>query len=55
MWAALSLAPDDGATVPELMTATGMSRPWIYLRLRELAERGQVDPGQPGTMARGEW
>lgn len=42
LWAALSLAPDDGTTVPELMTATGMSRPWIYLRLRELAERGQV-------------
>ncbi len=42
LWAALSLAPDDGTTVPELMTATSMSRPWIYLRLRELAERGQV-------------
>ena len=27
LWAALSLAPDDGTTVPELMTATGMSRP----------------------------
>ena len=25
LWAALSLAPDDGATVPELMTATGMT------------------------------
>ncbi len=42
LWAALSLAPDDGTTVPELMQATGMSRPWIYLRLRELAELGQV-------------
>lgn len=42
LWAALSLAPDDGITVPDLMDATGMSRPWIYLRLRELAERGQV-------------
>ena len=50
LWAALSLAPDDGATVPELMTATGMSRPWIYLRLRELAERGQVS-----QVSRGRW
>ena len=50
LWAALSLAPDDGATVPELMTATGMSRPWIYLRLRELAERGEVI-----QVSRGRW
>ena len=42
LWAALSLAPDEGTTVPELMTATGMSRPWIYQRLRGLAERGQI-------------
>ena len=42
LWAALSLAPDDGITVPELMEATGMSRPWVYLRLRELADLGQV-------------
>ena len=32
------------------MTATGMSRPWIYLRLRELAERGQVI-----QVSRGRW
>ena len=50
MWAALSLAPAEGTTVPELMTATGMSRPWIYLRLRELAERGQVI-----QVSRGRW
>jgi len=42
LWAALSLAPDEGTTAPELMTATGMSRPWIYQRLRRLAEQGQV-------------
>jgi S-DNA-T family DNA segregation ATPase FtsK/SpoIIIE len=36
--------------VPELMTATGMSRPWIYLRLRELTERGQVI-----QVSRGRW
>jgi FtsK/SpoIIIE family len=50
LWAALSLAPDDGSTVPDLMDVTGMSRPWIYLRLRELAERGQVI-----QVSRGRW
>jgi hypothetical protein len=42
LWAALSLAPEEGISVPDLMNATRMSRPWIYQRLRELAERGQV-------------
>jgi biotin operon repressor len=49
LWAVLSLADDDGVTVPDLMEATGMSRPWIYLRLRELAEHGlaiQVSRGR---------
>ena len=50
LWAALSLAPDDGVTAPELMEATGMSRPWIYQRLRELAERGHVI-----QVSRGRW
>jgi S-DNA-T family DNA segregation ATPase FtsK/SpoIIIE len=50
LWAALSLALDDGVTVPDLMTATGMSRPWIYQRLRELAERGHVI-----QVSRGRW
>jgi FtsK/SpoIIIE family len=30
LWAALSLAPDEGVSVPELMNATRMSRPWVY-------------------------
>ncbi len=30
LWLALMLAKQDGTTVPDLMTATGMSRPWIY-------------------------
>jgi S-DNA-T family DNA segregation ATPase FtsK/SpoIIIE len=50
LWAALSLAPDEGTTVPDLMDATGMSRPWIYLRLRELAEQGHVI-----QVSRGRW
>ena len=30
LWAALSLAPDEGTTVTELMATTGMGRPWVY-------------------------
>lgn len=46
--AALSHAPEQGISVPELMSATGMSRRWVYYRLRELAEAGhaaQTDQG----------
>ena len=42
LWAALSLAPEAGTTVAELMAATGMGRTWIYERLRRLAGRSQV-------------
>jgi hypothetical protein len=50
LWAALSIASDDGTTVPDLMEATGMSRPWVYQRLRDLTERGQVR-----QVERGRW
>jgi S-DNA-T family DNA segregation ATPase FtsK/SpoIIIE len=50
LWAALVTAPPEGAAVPDLMTATGMSRPWIYLRLRDLAEQGHVI-----QVSRGRW
>jgi S-DNA-T family DNA segregation ATPase FtsK/SpoIIIE len=50
LWTALVLAPMDGTTVPDLMNATGMSRPWIYLRLRDLAEQGHVI-----QVSRGRW
>jgi FtsK/SpoIIIE family len=50
LWAALEVAPPEGATVPDLMTATGMSRPWIYLRLRDLANQGHVI-----QVSRGRW
>ena len=46
-----SLAPHEGTTVPDLMTATGMSRPWIYLRLRDLADARPRDPSQPRSLA----
>ena len=42
LWAALPSAPDEGISVPELVSATGMSRRWVYYRLRELAAAGQV-------------
>jgi S-DNA-T family DNA segregation ATPase FtsK/SpoIIIE len=50
LWAALSLAPDEGMTVPDLIRYARMSRPWIYLRLRELLTRGQVV-----QVSRGRW
>ena len=50
LWAALSLAPAEGVTVPELMDETGMSRPWVYQRLQDLARTGQVI-----QVSRGRW
>jgi S-DNA-T family DNA segregation ATPase FtsK/SpoIIIE len=50
LWAALSLAPAEGVTVPELVDQTGMSRPWIYQRLRDL-----VRSGQAAQVTRGRW
>jgi biotin operon repressor len=46
----LTAAPDEGVPVPHLMQATGMSRPWIYQRLRELADAGHVI-----QVSRGRW
>lgn len=37
LWAELALAPDEGVSVADLITATGMSRRWVYYRLREHA------------------
>jgi S-DNA-T family DNA segregation ATPase FtsK/SpoIIIE len=48
--AALSLAPDAGLSVPELVTITRMSRRWVYYRLNELAADGKVT-----QTARGQW
>jgi S-DNA-T family DNA segregation ATPase FtsK/SpoIIIE len=50
LWAALSMAPAEGITVPELIEQTGMSRPWIYQRLRDL-----VCDGQAAQVTRGRW
>jgi S-DNA-T family DNA segregation ATPase FtsK/SpoIIIE len=50
LWAVLSGAPEEGIPVPHLMQATGLSRPWVYLRLRELADEGRVV-----QVSRGRW
>jgi hypothetical protein len=50
LWAALSAASDEGMSVPDLVGQTGMSRRWIYYRLRQLAADGMVT-----QTARGLW
>jgi hypothetical protein len=50
LWLALTLAPEQGVTVPELMSQTGMSRPWVYQRLQDLSHSGQVI-----QVSRGRW
>jgi S-DNA-T family DNA segregation ATPase FtsK/SpoIIIE len=42
LWAALSTAPPQGIPVSELITITGMSRRWVFWRLKQLAERGEA-------------
>jgi len=42
LWAALSTAPLEGIPVSELISITGMSRRWVFWRLKQLAERGEV-------------
>ncbi|GII01776.1 cell division protein FtsK [Planobispora takensis] len=48
--AALHDAPDEGVSVPQLMEATGMSRPWVYWRLNQLDTQGKVR-----QVSRGRW
>jgi hypothetical protein len=35
--------------VAELITVTGMSRRWVYYRLRQLAQAGQAIPTERGN------
>ncbi len=42
LWAALSLAPDEGLPVADLVAATGMSHRWVNYRLRALADTGRA-------------
>jgi S-DNA-T family DNA segregation ATPase FtsK/SpoIIIE len=46
---ALTGAPDEGVTVPELVDATGRSRRWVYYRLRGLATDGQAEQTTEGA------
>jgi hypothetical protein len=50
LWAILCIAPPEGTTVPDLMEQTGMSRPWVYQRLADMARRGHVI-----QVSRGRW
>lgn len=47
---ALARAGQEGISVPALVGITGMSRRWVYYRLRELASAGHVI-----QTARGQW
>jgi hypothetical protein len=42
LWAALSTAPPEGIPVSELIAITGMSRRWVFWRLKQLADRGEA-------------
>ena len=42
LWAALSLAPEEGIPIADLVAATGMSQRWVHYRLRALAAAGQA-------------
>jgi S-DNA-T family DNA segregation ATPase FtsK/SpoIIIE len=42
LWAALSIASEDGIPVADLVAATGMSHRWVNYRLRALADSGQA-------------
>jgi S-DNA-T family DNA segregation ATPase FtsK/SpoIIIE len=50
LWDMLTAAPSEGVPVPHLIQATGMSRPWIYQRLRELSDADRVI-----QVSRGRW
>jgi hypothetical protein len=49
LWAAMCLAPEQGVSVAELMDETGMSRRWVYYRLRALADGGRAVQTDHGT------
>lgn len=47
LWTALTATP-DGASVPDLVTATGRPRRWVYYALQQLQEAGKVRQAAPG-------
>lgn len=50
LWNALRDAPEQGRSVRQLMTVTGMGRSWVYARLQEHATAGRVT-----QITRGRW
>ncbi|MGH3566361.1 MAG: FtsK/SpoIIIE domain-containing protein [Pseudonocardia sp.] len=50
LWSALHQAPENGATVRELIDATGMRRTWVYDQLQQHAANGRVR-----QVTRGRW
>jgi hypothetical protein len=50
LWAALSIAPEEGIPAADLVAATGMSHRWVNYRLRALAGSGQAT-----QLKRGMW
>jgi S-DNA-T family DNA segregation ATPase FtsK/SpoIIIE len=50
LWIALSTAPPEGITIPGLMAATDMSRPWVYKRLAAHHRAGRTI-----QVTRGHW
>lgn len=50
LWTALTEAPDEGLSVPELMMTTGMGRTWIYDRLQSHANANRAV-----QVSRGRW
>jgi FtsK/SpoIIIE family len=50
LWALLSAAPPQGIPVREVITATGMSRRWVFYRLQQMAAAGLAV-----QMVRGYW
>ncbi|MCW2945432.1 MAG: translocase ftsK, partial [Actinoallomurus sp.] len=50
LWRALLAAPETGASIPELINASGKSRRWVYYRLKEHAKAGRAI-----QTTRGQW
>ena len=50
LWLALSMAPDEGCDIGELLHVTGMSRPTLYRYLSQLAKSGRAV-----QVSRGRW
>jgi hypothetical protein len=50
LWAVLSAAPPEGIPVREIISATGMSRRWVFYRLQQMAAAGLAV-----QMTRGYW